>query len=82
MKFSQIFFREIDLFDFTSFFGLDFLKFYSLPAVNFDEKNNVPLYKENQLFVYFFPGLNPYTVNWPKVRMLAMLPEEFYIYLW
>ena len=27
MKFVQKFFREIDLFDFTSFFGLDFFKF-------------------------------------------------------
>ena len=27
MKFGQIFFREIYLFDFTSFFGLDFFKF-------------------------------------------------------
>ena len=27
MEFGQIFFREIDLFDFTSFFGLDLFKF-------------------------------------------------------
>ena len=26
-KYSKNFFREIDLFDFTSFFGLDFFKF-------------------------------------------------------
>ena len=27
MEFDQKFFREIDLFDFTSFFGLDFFNF-------------------------------------------------------
>ena len=30
MEFGKKFFREIDLFDFSSFFGLDFLKFSGL----------------------------------------------------
>ena len=34
MKFSQKFFREIDLFDFTSFFGLDFFKFSGPLCIN------------------------------------------------
>ena len=36
----KIFFREIDLFDFTNFFGLDFLKFSSLDEI-FPEPNLV-----------------------------------------
>ena len=37
MEFGQKIFREIDLFDFTIFFGLDFLKFF-WSAVIYKEK--------------------------------------------
>ena len=66
--------REIDLFDFTSFFGLDFFNFYFF-------RENLPTEKYNSLFWRIFASLFLQYRIWPVPRVDFLELEDFPVLL-